>query len=90
MSALEDDGEKGCSRIVIAFFRGRTTTRKTEWKYGIMPQIVDGKNIAAFIDTDIVAKLAALERERDARDAICNVENDLEVAGYRLLTAEEI
>jgi nucleolar GTP-binding protein len=31
----------------------------------VMPEIVDGKNVADFIDPDIVEKLDALEREEE-------------------------
>lgn len=34
-----------------------------DWKDDIMPEIMDGKNIADFIDPDIEEKLEALERE---------------------------
>jgi nucleolar GTP-binding protein len=34
-----------------------------EWKYDVIPEIYEGKNIADFIDPDIDEKLAALERE---------------------------
>jgi len=36
-----------------------------EWKYDIIPEIMDGKNIADFVDPDIDAKLAVLEAEED-------------------------
>ena len=36
-----------------------------EWKYDIIPEIMDGKNVADFIDKDIAAKLEALEREEE-------------------------
>lgn len=38
---------------------------KPEWKSDIMPEIMDGKNIADFIDPDIEEKLEALEREEE-------------------------
>lgn len=34
-----------------------------------MPEIMDGKNIADFIDPDILEKLEALEREEEALEA---------------------
>ncbi|KAI6037565.1 P-loop containing nucleoside triphosphate hydrolase protein [Pisolithus marmoratus] len=43
-----------------------------EWKVDTMPEIMDGKNIADFIDPDIAEKLEALERE----------EAQLEAEGY--------
>ncbi|KAK0505297.1 P-loop containing nucleoside triphosphate hydrolase protein [Armillaria luteobubalina] len=36
-----------------------------EWKMDIIPEIMDGKNIADFIDPDILEKLDALEREEE-------------------------
>lgn len=33
------------------------------WKYDIMPEIADGHNVLDFVDPDIDAKLAELERE---------------------------
>lgn len=35
------------------------------WKYDILPEIMDGHNVADFIDADIDAKLAELEREEE-------------------------
>ncbi|KAF7304008.1 Nucleolar GTP-binding protein 1 [Mycena indigotica] len=40
-----------------------------EWKNDIMPEIMDGKNIADFIDPDILEKLEALEREEEKLEA---------------------
>ncbi|KAI9226300.1 MAG: GTP binding protein 4 [Piptocephalis tieghemiana] len=36
-----------------------------EWKQDKIPEIIDGKNIADFIDPDILEKLDALEREEE-------------------------
>lgn len=35
------------------------------WKYDIMPEIMDGRNVADFVDPDIEAQLAQLEKEED-------------------------
>ncbi|KAL1941919.1 hypothetical protein VTO73DRAFT_6449 [Trametes versicolor] len=40
-----------------------------EWKSDIIPEIMDGKNIADFIDPDILEKLEALEREEEKLEA---------------------
>ncbi|TFY62875.1 hypothetical protein EVG20_g6545 [Dentipellis fragilis] len=40
-----------------------------EWKEDIIPEIVDGKNVADFIDPDIAEKLDALEREEERLEA---------------------
>jgi len=36
-----------------------------DWKYDNMPELMDGKNISDFIDPDIEAKLAELEKEEE-------------------------
>lgn len=36
-----------------------------EWKYDVIPEIMDGKNIADYIDPEIEQKLLALEAEED-------------------------
>ena len=36
-----------------------------EWKFDVIPEIMDGKNVADFIDPDIEEKLEALEREEE-------------------------
>ncbi|OAX40912.1 P-loop containing nucleoside triphosphate hydrolase protein [Rhizopogon vinicolor AM-OR11-026] len=40
-----------------------------EWKMDIMPEIMNGKNVADFIDPDIAEKLEALEREEEKLQA---------------------
>jgi nucleolar GTP-binding protein len=40
-----------------------------EWKEDTIPEIMDGKNIADFIDPDIAEKLEALEREEERLQA---------------------
>ncbi|WOO77508.1 putative nucleolar GTP-binding protein 1 [Vanrija pseudolonga] len=39
------------------------------WKYDIMPEFLNGKNVADFIDPDIAEKLEALEREEERLEA---------------------
>lgn len=36
-----------------------------EWKMDRIPEIMDGKNVADFVDEDIDKKLALLEQEED-------------------------
>lgn len=40
-----------------------------DWKFDTIPEIMDGKNIADFIDPDIAEKLEALEREEERLQA---------------------
>ena len=49
--------------------------KNDEWKTDIIPEIMDGKNIADFVDPDIMQKLEALEREEEALEA-ADVEMD--------------
>ncbi|EMD33797.1 hypothetical protein CERSUDRAFT_108067 [Gelatoporia subvermispora B] len=40
-----------------------------EWKMDVIPEIMNGKNVADFIDLDIMEKLEALEREEEKLQA---------------------
>ena len=48
--------------------------KSDEWKYDILPEIIDGHNVLDFVDADIEARLAALEREEDALAAAAALE----------------
>lgn len=39
-----------------------------DWKYDIVPEIIDGKNIADYVDKDILERLEELEREEEMLD----------------------
>jgi nucleolar GTP-binding protein len=56
-----------------------------DWKNDIIPEIMDGKNIADFIDPDIDAKLEALEREEEKleEEGFYNSEEALVSAPWR-------
>ena len=52
-------------------YRGKDLTEQymlanDDWKTDIIPEIMDGKNVAEFYDPDIMAKLDALEKEEEA------------------------
>lgn len=47
-----------------------------EWKYDQMPEIMDGKNIADFVDPDIMDRLEALEHSEDELEAEGYYEDD--------------
>jgi hypothetical protein len=49
--------------------RKRYDLEDPEWRYDIMPEVVNGHNVADFIDPDIDAKLAELEREEEELEA---------------------
>jgi len=48
------------------------------WKYDPIPEIIDGKNIADYIDPEILERLEQLEREEEEREA--QVETDMVMA----------
>mmetsp|Transcript_19733 Transcript_19733/g.29487 ORF Transcript_19733/g.29487 Transcript_19733/m.29487 type:complete len:652 (-) Transcript_19733:177-2132(-) len=60
--------------------------KNPNWKYDIVPEIVDGKNISDFVDEDIDRKLAELQKEEDeqiraweaAKGAMMDADDDLE------------
>ena len=53
-----------------------------DWKNDIMPEIMDGKKIADFIDPDILEKLDALEREEEKLEAEGFYESESEMVCY--------
>ena len=54
-----------------------------EWKGDIIPEIMDGKNIADFIDPDIAEKLEALEREEEMLEAEGFYEENEDMVSFR-------
>ncbi|KAK0541800.1 Nucleolar GTP-binding protein 1, partial [Tilletia horrida] len=40
-----------------------------EWKYDVISEVWEGKNVANFVDPDILERLDALEREEERLDA---------------------
>lgn len=51
---------------------------KDEWKYDFVPEIMDGKNIADFVDPDILKKLEELEKEEEMMDSILDNQDMME------------
>ncbi|KAL7722134.1 Nucleolar GTP-binding protein 1 [Entamoeba marina] len=64
---LENDYEAYCRGEVpwqeYMKERHKYLLENDEWKYDVIPEIVDGMNIADYIDADIEAKLEELEKE---------------------------
>jgi hypothetical protein len=54
-----------CPGVYSADLRKHYDLKDPQWRYDIMPEVVNGHNIADFIDPDIDAKLAELEREEE-------------------------
>lgn len=58
----EADGGAG----VFSFpYQSYWDLKTDEWKFDVIPEIMDGKNIADYVDPEIEAKLQALEEEED-------------------------
>jgi nucleolar GTP-binding protein len=70
--------------IRISFLPGRLLTHNTEnyllrnpeWNHDVIPEIWEGKNVADFVDVDIMEKLEALEREEEKLEAEGFYESD--------------
>ena len=61
--------QNGGAGVYSADLRKRYMLEDDDWKYDILPEIYNGKNIADFIDPEIEAKLAELEREEEELEA---------------------
>jgi nucleolar GTP-binding protein len=57
--------ENGGPGVWGADYREIYDLKNPEWKFDDIPQIMDGKNIADYVDPDIEAKLAMLEKEEE-------------------------
>lgn len=85
------EAENGGPGVYSMDYRKQYELKRPAWAYDVIPEIVNGKNVADFVDADIEAKLVALEAEEDARTAVGEVEYASEAVldGYRALTDEE-
>ena len=68
--------------MVYFFFLEDYILANPEWKMDRMPEIMDGKNIADFIDPDIAEKLEALEREEEKLQAEGFYESDSDIVRF--------
>ena len=57
--------ENGGAGVYNADLRKLYALQNEAWKYDIMPEIMDGHNVADFVDAEIEEKLAELEREEE-------------------------
>lgn len=55
--------------VLYASFAEGWLLEDPDWKYDVQPELLDGKNVADFIDPDIMEKLEALEREEEKLEA---------------------
>ncbi len=66
---LERDIELEMGDEYLLDLKKKYLLRDESHKYDIIPEVYEGKNIADFIDPDILKKLEELEREEELRDA---------------------
>ncbi|OBZ70927.1 putative nucleolar GTP-binding protein 1 [Grifola frondosa] len=63
------EAEEGGAGVYNINLKKNYLLANPEWKMDVIPEIMDGKNIADFIDPDILEKLEALEREEEKLEA---------------------
>jgi nucleolar GTP-binding protein len=61
--------ENGGAGVYNINLKDKYMLANPEWKYDIIPEIMDGKNIADFIDPEIEEKLRRLEEEEEQFEA---------------------
>ncbi|CAG8740103.1 12406_t:CDS:2, partial [Acaulospora colombiana] len=59
------EAEGGGPGVYSIDLKKKYMLKNSDWKYDVIPEIMDGKNVADFIDQDIGEKLDALEREEE-------------------------
>ncbi|TFK24758.1 GTP binding protein 4 [Coprinopsis marcescibilis] len=65
----DDELEDGGAGVFNINLKRDYLLANPEWKFDIIPEIMDGKNIVDFVDPDIAEKLEALEREEERLEA---------------------
>ncbi|KAI9199461.1 P-loop containing nucleoside triphosphate hydrolase protein [Polychytrium aggregatum] len=63
--ARDIEAEQGGAGVYNVNLKDNYLLKDDDWKQDVIPEIMDGKNVADFIDPDIEAKLDALEREEE-------------------------
>lgn len=64
--------ENGGPGVWAPDYREQYDLKDPEWRFDAIPEILDGKNIMDYVDPDIDAKIAALEKEEDQLEAEAN------------------
>lgn len=64
----------GGAGVYSADMRKHYQLQDPQWRHDMMPEIMDGHNVLDFVDPDIEAQLAALEREEEELAAAAAIE----------------
>lgn len=67
--ARDIEAENGGAGVYNVNLKENYLLANPEWKYDVIPEIMDGKNIADFIDPEIEEKLRRLEEEEEQFEA---------------------
>ena len=65
----DEEDEQGGAGVYNISMQKDYLLANPDWKFDVIPEIMEGKNIADFIDPDIEEKLEALEREEERLQA---------------------
>ncbi|KAH9932541.1 P-loop containing nucleoside triphosphate hydrolase protein [Fomitopsis serialis] len=93
------EAEEGGAGVYNINLKKNYMLANPEWKMDIIPEIMDGKNIADFIDPDILEKLDALEREEeklqaegfyDSEEEMFDSDDELEAAEAKVARGKKL
>ncbi len=60
--------------------------KNPEWRFDTVPELMDGVNIADFVDPDIMKRLEELEKEEEERLAKLAMEPEVQTACFMMFT----
>jgi nucleolar GTP-binding protein len=76
--------ENGGAGVYSASLKKHYILANDEWKEDILPEILDGHNVADFLDPDILERCEELEREEGLRLEEQAVQDSFEIDGHEL------
>ncbi|KAG8970159.1 Nucleolar GTP-binding protein 1 [Tulasnella sp. 419] len=85
------EAEEGGAGVYSINLKKNYLLENDEWKQDTIPEIINGKNIADFVDPEIAEKLEALEREEEKLEAegFYDSEDEIVDSGDEYFDAEE-
>lgn len=91
--AREIEEENGGAGVFNINLKDKYLFEDDEWKNDVIPEIIDGKNIADYIDPEIMEKLKLLEEEEEKlmeEGFYDSDDEDYSAEGYEQLSAEKV
>ncbi|KAG6422625.1 hypothetical protein SASPL_119204 [Salvia splendens] len=82
------ENENGGAGVYSASLKKRYILAHDEWKEDILPEFLDGHNVADFLDPDILMRLEELEREEGVLQGL-EEDDDFEMDGAELTPEEQ-